>query len=418
MHVLIYFKDVRNRKTLLEIFDVNENYKLPDKILDVLLSDQAAEKIREVKENTNEQIRDIYQEEQGDRKNLKQDFTPDCICEIVAKITKDGGFIDLCSGTGALSNYVNKIKGKQINEFEWSERTIPFALLDACVNGISGTISRADCLREELYESYKLKENEEITIPERSKIEHIGKFKNVIMNPPYSMKFPDSENYEIEGWKIPKSKADFGFVLRGIQHLEEDGRLIAVLPHGVLFRGAQEGKIRKWMIENHMISAVIGLPDKLFLNTQIPVCLLICERASENVLFIDASKEFIKNAAQNNMKKEHIEKIVSTFIERKEKEKYSHVASYDEIKENDFNLNIPRYVDSFEEEHLPDIENILCKLKTIDEEEIKTREKIYGFLDELTGNEEDMKMVEKHKRILKRNTKKETMGQLSFEDLL
>lgn len=410
---------MEDRKSLLEIFGVKESYKLPDKILEYLLSDQAAAKIKEVKDEGYTEIRDIFQEEQGDRKNLKQDFTPDCICQIVAKIMKDGDSIDMCSGTGALSKWANKTMGIKINEYEYSERTIPFALLDACVNGMTGMISRADCLRSQIFESYALEQYGEISIPRQVERQNPDQYKNIIMNPPYSMKFPDTDDYEILGWKIPKSKADYGFILRGVQHLKEDGRQIAVLPHGILFRGAQEGKIRRWLIENHMISAVIGVPDKLFLNTSIPVFLLVIEHNSKDVLFIDASKEFIKKAAQNDMEEKHIEKVVNTFLNRKEAEKYSYIASYEEIEENDFNLNIPRYVDTFEEEPLPDVRQILKNLKQIDEEETKIKADLYSMLNDLTGSKEDMEVVETHKNILKpKRQEKEVIGQLSFEGLL
>lgn len=409
----------KQKRSLLDIFGVKEAYKLPDKIMEYLLSDQAEDKVKEVKDEGYTEIRDIFQEEQGDRKNLKQDFTPDCICEIISKIMKDGDCIDMCSGTGALSKWANKIRGTTINEYEYSERTIPFALLDACVNGMTGTISRADCLRSQVFESYTLEQHGEISIPRQAERQNPGHYQNVIMNPPYSMKFPDADDCEILGWKIPKSKADFGFILRGVQHLKEDGRQIAVLPHGILFRGAQEGKIRKWLIENHMISAVIGVPDKLFLNTSIPVFLLVLEYHSQDVLFIDASKEFIKKAAQNDMEQQHIEKVVNTFLNRKEIEKYSHIAKYEEIEENDYNLNIPRYVDTFEEEPLPDIQEILANLKEIDKEERKLKSELYDMLDDLTGNKDDMEVVEMHKNILKpKKQAKEVIGQLSFEGLL
>lgn len=410
---------MKGRKNLLEIFGVKESYKLPDKILEYLLSDQAAAKIQEVKDEGYTEIRDIFQEEQGDRKNLKQDFTPDCICQIVAKIMKDGDNIDICSGTGALSKWANKTRGIKINEYEYSERTIPFALLDACVNGMTGMISRADCLRSQIFESYALEQYGEISIPRQVERQNPDQYKNIIMNPPYSMKFPDTDDYEILGWKIPKSKADFGFILRGVQYLKEDGRQIAVLPHGILFRGAQEGKIRKWLIENHMISAVIGVPDKLFLNTSIPVFLLVLEYHSQDVLFIDASKEFVKKAAQNDLDQQHIEKVVNTFLNRREIEKYSYIAKYEEIEENDFNLNIPRYVDTFEEEPLPDVRQILKNLKQIDEEETKIKADLYSMLNDLTGSKEDMEVVEMHKNILKtKKPAKEVIGQLSFEGLL
>ena len=168
-----------------------------------------------------------------------------------------------------------------------------------------------------------------------------------------------------------------------------------------------------------MISAVIGVPDKLFLNTSIPVFLLVIEHNSKDVLFIDASKEFIKKAAQNDMEEKYIEKVVNTFLNRKEVEKYSYIASYEEIEENDFNLNIPRYVDTFEEEPLPDVRQILKDLKQIDEEETKIKADLYSMLNDLTGSKEDMEVVEMHKNILKpKKPAKEVIGQLSFEGLL
>lgn len=390
---------------------------MPDKILECLLSDEAEDKIREVKEQGYTEIRDIFQEEQGNRKNLKQDFTPDCLCEIVSQIIKDGDCVDLCSGTGALSKQISKTR--EVNEYEYSERTIPFALLDTCVNGMTGTINRADCLRNIVFESYEIKRKGEISLIKQVDTKGKQTYKNVIMNPPYSMKFEDSENYEMFGFKIPKSKADYGFILRGIQWLEEDGRMIAILPHGILFRGGAEGKIRKWMLENHLINAIIGVPDKLFLNTQIPVFLLVIERNSENVLFIDASKEFVKGKKQNDLDKKHIKKIVNVFIERKEIEKFSHISTYEEIHENDFNLNIPRYVDTYEEEPLPDIQKILAELKRIDIQEEKAKKELYNMLEDLTGNKEDMRTIERHKALLKpRQQKKEMIGQMTFEGLL
>lgn len=223
----------------------------------------------------------------------------------------------------------------------------------------------------------------------------------MIMNPPYSMKFQDAEQYLIKGFTIPKSKADYGFILRGLEHLKEGGRCIAVLPHGVLFRGNREGEIRKQLINQHLINAVIGLPDKLFLNTSIPVCLLILEQDSPNVLFIDASKDFEKKAAQNDMNADQIHRIVDTFEKRRDLEKYAHIADYEEISGNDYNLNIPRYVDSFEEKPLPDIECILKQLKAITEEEEKVATNLYRMLGELVGSKDDERQIKKHKKLLK-----------------
>lgn len=407
-------------KTLLDIFDVKESYKLPDKIMEALMSDRAEMIIREVKELTDCDIRDLFQEEQGDRKNLKQDFTPDCIATLVAGLMKSGDVLDMCSGTGALSKAAFRAHGLRICEQEFSERTIPFALLDACMEGMEGYISRADCLRDIVEESFELQKIGDISIPKKIAPKKAEYYDNVIMNPPYSMKFQDAEQYPIKGITIPKSKADYGFLLRGLEHLQEDGRLIAILPHGVLFRGNREGEIRKQLVDKHLINAVIGLPDKLFLNTSIPVCLLVLEKDSPNIFFVDASKDLEKRAAQNDMTSDQIHRVVDAFKQRKDIEKYAHIATYEEIASNDYNLNIPRYVDTFEAEPLPDVERILNELRSINEEEEKIATNLYRMLGELTGSKEDEKQIEKHRELLKGKpkaglTKEKTANPMQLE---
>ena len=395
--------------TLQEIFQVQENYKLPDAIMEVLLSKEAEKYIRVVKDNKID-IRDTFQEEQGDRNRLKQDFTPDCLCRLVADLMKKGSCLDMCSGTGALSKEAARTHNIEIEEQEYSERTIPFAILDACVNGLTGWISRNDCLRDETYQAYRLTKYQDISLPIIEETDReVGQYNNVIMNPPYSMKFPDAERYPIVGLTIPKSKADYGFLLRGLQHLKEDGRQIAILPHGVLFRGAGEGKIREWLIKQHLINAVIGLPNKLFLNTSIPVCILVIERHSPNILFIDASQEYIKGSSQNDISGRQLGKIVDCFSARTDIERYSRKASYEEIEENDYNLNIPRYVDTFEEKELPDIGTMLDNLDQIEAEERNTRSELYGILGELTGNAADIRHVKKHQSLMERGRHESTM---------
>ena len=395
--------------TLQEIFQVQENYKLPDAIMEALLSKEAEKYIRVVKDNKID-IRDTFQEEQGDRNRLKQDFTPDCLCRLVADLMKKGSCLDMCSGTGALSKEAARTHNIEIEEQEYSERTIPFAILDACVNGLTGWISRNDCLRDETYQAYRLTKHQDISLPIIEETDReVGQYNNVIMNPPYSMKFPDAEWYPIVGFTIPKSKADYGFLLRGLQHLKEDGRQIAILPHGVLFRGAGEGKIREWLIKQHLINAVIGLPNKLFLNTSIPVCILVIERHSPNIFFIDASQEYIKGSSQHDISGRQLGKIVDCFSARTDIERYSRKASYEEIEENDYNLNIPRYVDTFEEQELPDIGTMLDNLDQIETEERNTRSELYGIIGELTGNVADIRHVKKHQSLMERGRHESTM---------
>ncbi|NEG69221.1 type I restriction-modification system subunit M [Bifidobacterium choloepi] len=201
-------------------------------------------------------------------------------------------------------------------------------------------------------------------------------FDGVVANPPYSqhwdnnaskMKDPRFKDY---GKLAPKTKADYAFVEHGLYHLKDTGRMAIVLPHGVLFRGAAEGTIRKAIIDKNYLDAVIGLPANLFYSTGIPTVVLVFakNRTNTDVLFIDASKDFEKNKNRNHLREEDIDKIIKTYGAREDVEKYAHVATLDEIKENDYNLNIPRYVDTFEEEEPIDINEVNRQLAEVDKE--------------------------------------------------
>ena len=189
------------------------------------------------------------------------------------------------------------------------------------------------------------------------------------------------------GKLAPSSKADFAFVQHMIHHLDDNGTMAVVLPHGVLFRGGAEGHIRKYLIEDkNFLDAVIGLPANIFYGTSIPTCILVfkkCREDSENILFIDASNEFEKVKSQNYLTDENIEKIVGTYKNRSEIEKYSHNASLEEIKENDYNLNIPRYVDTFEEEDRIELDTVSKELQALEVEMKLTDLSIAKFCVEL-----------------------------------
>lgn len=189
-------------------------------------------------------------------------------------------------------------------------------------------------------------------------------FDVVTMNPPYSAKWSAAEGFKQDerfmdyGGKLaPKSKADYAFLLHGFYHLKQTGTMAIVLPHGVLFRGAAEGTIREILLQNGSIYAVIGLPSNMFYNTSIPTCIIVLKKHREgrDVLFIDASKLFEKEKKQNVMKEEHIDKVLELYNKRESVEKLAYLASYEDIKKNDFNLNIPRYVDTSEEEEEVDL---------------------------------------------------------------
>ncbi|WP_245531831.1 type I restriction-modification system subunit M [Alloscardovia criceti] len=222
------------------------------------------------------------------------------------------------------------------------------------------------------------------------------KFDAVVANPPYSQHWDTKgidreKDTRFKGFGVaPSSKADYAFVLHGLYHLDQNGTMAIVLPHGVLFRGASEGKIRKNIIAENLLDAVIGLPANLFYGTSIPTCVLVFkgrEARGENkdILFIDASNEFEKGKNQNKLTEENISKIVETYQNRQDVEKYAHVATLDEIKENDFNLNIPRYVDTSEEEVVVPLPEIASELKSIDDEIQKTSDELFTLLGELRG---------------------------------
>ncbi|MBU5271886.1 N-6 DNA methylase, partial [Staphylococcus caprae] len=185
----------------------------------------------------------------------------------------------------------------------------------------------------------------------------------------------------------PKSKADFAFIQHMIYHLDDEGTMAVVLPHGVLFRGAAEGTIRKYLIEEkNYLDAVIGLPANLFFGTSIPTCVLVfkkCRQQDDDVVFIDASQSFEKGKNQNHLTDEDVDKIVDTYSQRETLDKYSYVATLDEIKENDYNLNIPRYVDTFEEEEPIDLDQVQQQLKDIDKDIANVESEINEYLKEL-----------------------------------
>lgn len=225
------------------------------------------------------------------------------------------------------------------------------------------------------------------------------KFDIVVANPPFSLDKWGEKHLENDKYNRfyrgmpPASKGDYAFISHMIETAKaKSGRVAVIVPHGVLFRGGKEGAIRKALVKENLLDAVIGLPANLFTTTSIPVAILIFDRSREkygsnenctDVLFIDASKEFKPAKAQNELADEHISKILDTYINRKEIEKYSHIASFKEIEENDFNLNIPRYVDTFEEEPPVDIKAVQAEIASIDEQLKAVEKQMQAYLKEI-----------------------------------
>ena len=309
-------------------------------------------------------------------------YTPQQVSKILAKIVTVGknnlkNVYDPTCGSGSL--LLRVAKEANVRKFYGQELT-----------STTYNLARMNMLLHDVnYTNFDIKNDNTLEHPQ-----HIDmKFEAIVANPPYSAnwsadaKFLDDERFSAYGKLAPKSKADFAFIQHMIYQLDDNGTMAVVLPHGVLFRGSAEGVIRKYLIEErNVLDAVIGLPANIFYGTSIPTVILVFKKNRENkdnVLFIDASNEFEKGKNQNNLTDANVEKIVDTFIKRETIDKYSYVASMEEIKENDYNLNIPRYVDTFEEEEPIDLAAVSERISDIDKEIAKLDEELAVYLREL-----------------------------------
>ncbi len=223
-------------------------------------------------------------------------------------------------------------------------------------------------------------------------------FNMVLMNPPYSANwsaaagFLQDERFSDYGVLAPKSKADYAFLLHGLYHLKSSGTMAIVLPHGVLFRGAAERKIREKLLRAGNIYAVIGLPANLFYNTSIPTCIIVLKkhRDGRDVLFIDASRKFEKGKKQNAMTDEHIDSVIELYNRRENVEKESFLAEFEDIEKNDFNLNIPRYVDNFEKEKEIDLKALLSDMEQTEKEINRIQGEFVSLMRDLTSSDENI----------------------------
>ncbi|MFN4006438.1 MAG: type I restriction-modification system subunit M [Chitinophagaceae bacterium] len=215
-------------------------------------------------------------------------------------------------------------------------------------------------------------------------------FDAIVANPPFSYRWEPTEvmaeDFRFKSYGLaPKSAADFAFLLHGFHFLSKEGTMAIILPHGVLFRGGAEEKIRRKLLADGNIDTVIGLPANLFFSTGIPVCILVVKKCKkfDDVLFINASEYYEKGKRQNNLLPEHIEKILSTYKYRTEEERYSRRVSMDEIEENDYNLNISRYISTSQEEAIIDLDEVHQSLAKLDQEINKARTVHNKFLEAL-----------------------------------
>jgi type I restriction enzyme M protein len=319
----------------------------------------------------------------GAGKKAGEFYTPPQVSKILAKIVSTGkkrlkSVYDPTCGSGSLLLRVSK-EVEEVSSFfgqELNRTTYNLARMNMIMHGIH-------------YRKFNLKQEDTLEKPQHKDL----KFEAIVANPPFSAKWSANQQHMGDdrfsqyGKLAPSSKADFAFVQHMIYHLDDKGTMAVVLPHGVLFRGSAEGHIRKYLLEDrNYLDAVIGLPANIFFGTSIPTAILVfkkCREDNDKVLFIDASNEFEKAKNQNYLTDENIEKIVGTYRNRKEIEKYSHLASMKEIAENDYNLNIPRYVDTFEEEEPINLDEVSQELKNLNSEISENQKTISNFCNEL-----------------------------------
>jgi len=317
-------------------------------------------------------------------------YTPHKVSELLAKLAgpKPGDRIcdPACGSGGLLIEAAREVGGRD------------FALFGMEANGSTWALARMNMFLNGM-DAARIEWCNTLTSPALVENDRLMKFNVVVANPPFSLdkwgaEEADSDKFN-RFWRgvPPKSKGDYAFISHMVEAaLEKEGRVAVVVPHGVLFRGGAEGRIRRQLIEDNVLDAVVGLPGNLFPTTSIPVAILVFDRSREkggvnegrrDMLFIDASREFQSGKNRNVLLGEHIDKIVGTYVGRGDVEKYAHVATFEEIKENDFNLNIPRYVDTFEEEEEIDIEAVQREIDQIEEKLTEVRAKMTTYLQDI-----------------------------------
>ena len=259
------------------------------------------------------------------------------------------------------------------------------------INGSTWALARMNMFLHEM-DNANIEWGDTLNNPLLKENDALMKYDIVVANPPFSLDKWGAENASADRYQRfhrgvpPKSKGDYAFITHMLETLNEHGRAGVVLPHGVLFRGSSEGKIRKQLIDENLLKAVIGLPANLFFGTGIPATILVFDKNkgdNTDVLFIDASNEYESAKNQNKLSKANIDKIFSTYKNWETVDKYSYVASLEDIKENDYNLNIPRYVDTFEEEEPVDIKATQHEIKDIKDQIESVEKKLEQHLEAL-----------------------------------
>ena len=325
----------------------------------------------------------------GAGKGAGEFYTPPAVSKLLAKIVtlgkeKIGSVYDPTCGSGSLLL-------KVINEYKEQESYKDIKVYGQESNPTTYNLARMNMILHGMhYRNFDIQQDDTLEQPQ-----HLEKrFEAIVANPPFSADWSASagfltdERFQDYGKLAPKSKADFAFVQHMIHQLDENGTMAVVLPHGVLFRGAAEGHIRKHLIKDkNYLDAVIGLPANIFYGTGIPTCILVLKKNREhkgNILFVDASQNYGKATNQNFLRDEDLNTILFAVQKREYLGKFSYVASYKEVaEENEFNLNIPRYVDTFEEDEQVQLNDVAKKLAKIGQDSIDVDQQIFKFTQEL-----------------------------------
>lgn len=319
----------------------------------------------------------------GAGKKAGEYYTPQEVSQILARLVTSGkkelkSVYDPTCGSGSLLLRVAKYV-QRVDRFFGQE-----------LNNTTYNLARMNMILHDVhYADFDIKQEDTLEHPQHAEY----RFEAIVANPPFSANWSanpihlSDDRFSQYGKLAPSSKADYAFIQHMIYQLDDNGTMAVVMPHGVLFRGAAEGHIRKFLIENkNYLDAVIGLPANLFFGTSIPASILVfkkCRTNPEDVLFIDASKHFEKGKNQNRLRESDIDKIIETYKKRSNEDKYSYIAKLDEIAENDYNLNIPRYVDTFEEEEEIDLNAVVSELRQLDTKSAEIDKEIAKYTKEL-----------------------------------
>lgn len=384
---------------MMKDLSVRELHEIPGVLMDVLLDHNKLERLIANMSGcySYSGLLQEFEEKAADRKNYMQDYTPQSVMDIVAGISTNGCVRDVCAGIGGLSLAKYKNNPDVVLQLEeYSKNAICFLLFNLVMNRVPAVVIERNVLNQENIAKYKVEISNQAPqiIKEVCIDEGTYKADTIISNPPYSLSWMPVNDERFDGYKLaPKSKADYAFILDGIYSLKNSGTAVFILPHGVLFRGQAEGDIRQNLIKNNLLDAVIGLPSNLFTNTGIPVCILVFKknRVNNDILFIDAQNDFVKDKSKNIMTSEQVLKVIDTYNNRSDIDKYSRKVDISEIEENDYNLNIPRYIDSFEPEEIPDAVQLAKELNEINRESRTLGLEIAEMLKQLVCTDPDAK---------------------------